>query len=445
MFSKILIANRGEIAVRVIRACKDMGILSVAVFSEADREALHANLADESYCIGGARSKDSYLNMNAVISAAIASKAEAIHPGYGFLSENAEFAKLCEENGIVFIGPKHSVITKMGDKDMARRTMAEAGVPVIPGCDLVENVTQAKTEAERIGFPLLIKARSGGGGKGIRLVNSADELEYAYTSATAEAQASFGDGAVYMEKYLFPVKHIEMQLLGDNFGNVVCLGERDCSTQRKNQKLIEESPAAIMPADIRERMIEATVKAGKAVGYQGAGTIEYLYDQSGNFYFMEMNTRLQVEHPVTEMVTGIDLVKWQIRVAAGLKLDFSQEDITFSGHAIECRINAEDPYRDFRPSGGKIELLHIPGGPWVRFDTAIYQNYTIPPFYDSMIGKLIVHAKTRDEAIRKMKAALCELIIEGVVHTGVFQTEILSYKEFVDSTYTTDYLTKHLN
>ena len=444
MFTKILIANRGEIAIRVIRACKEMGIATVAVFSEADREALHTNLADESYCIGGAQSKDSYLNMNAVISAALASKAEAVHPGYGFLSENAKFAQLCEENNIVFIGPDYSIITKMGDKDMARRTMKEAGVPVIPGCDLVESVAHAKKEAEQIGFPLLIKARSGGGGRGIRLVNTADELEHAYNSATAEAQAAFGDGAVYMEKYLLPVKHIEMQLLGDNFGNVVCLGERDCSTQRKNQKLIEESPAAIITDETRRRMIDATVKAGKAVGYQGAGTIEYLYDKAGNFYFMEMNTRLQVEHPVTEMVTGIDLVKWQIRVAAGLKLDFAQEDIEFSGHAIECRINAEDPYQNFRPAGGKVELLHIPGGPWVRFDTAIYQNYTIPPFYDSMIGKLIVHAKTRDEAIRKMKAALCELIIEGVVHNGGFQAEILSASEFVDSTYTTDYLTKYL-
>ncbi|MCL1789074.1 MAG: acetyl-CoA carboxylase biotin carboxylase subunit [Oscillospiraceae bacterium] len=444
MFSKILIANRGEIAIRVIRACKEMGISTVAVFSEADREALHTNLADESYCIGGARSKDSYLNMDAVISAAIASKAEAIHPGYGFLSENAAFAKCCVENKIVFIGPDSAVITKMGDKDMARRTMREAGVPVIPGCDLVENINHAKKEAEQIGFPLLIKARSGGGGRGIRLVKAAEELEQAYNSATAEAQAAFGDGAVYMEKYLLPVKHIEMQLLGDNSGNVVCLGERDCSTQRKNQKLIEESPAAIITADTRRQMIEATVKAGQAVGYQGAGTIEYLYDKSGHFYFMEMNTRLQVEHPVTEMVTGVDLVKWQIRVASGLKLDFTQRDISFTGHAIECRINAEDPYRDFRPSGGKIQMLHIPGGPQVRFDTAIYQNYTIPPFYDSMIGKLIVHAKTRDEAIRKMKAALCELIIEGVVHNAPFQSEILSAEEFVDSTYTTDYLAKYL-
>jgi len=444
MFSKILIANRGEIAIRVIRACKEMGIATVAVFSEADRESLHVSLADESYCIGGALSKDSYLNKEAVISAAMASKSEAIHPGYGFLSENAEFAKLCKDNDIVFIGPNAETISKMGDKDMARKTMREADVPVIPGCDLVENLEHAKREAEKIGFPLLIKARSGGGGRGIRHVNSQDELEQAYNTATAEAISAFGDGAVYMEKFLFPVKHIEMQLLADNFGNVVCLGERDCSTQRKNQKLIEESPAAIMSDETRKCMIDVSIQAGKAVNYRGAGTIEYLYDKEGNFYFMEMNTRLQVEHPVTEMVTLIDLVKWQIRIASGLELGFTQEEIKFSGYAIECRINAEDPYNDFRPSGGKIEMLHVPNGPWVRFDSAIYQGYTIPPFYDSMIGKLIVYSKTRDEAIRKMKAALCELIIEGVTHTASFQAELLSTEEFVNSTYTTDYLGKHI-
>ena len=438
MFSKILIANRGEIAIRIIRACREMGISTVVVFSEADRESLHVNLADESYCIGGALAKDSYLNMNAVLSAAIATKSEAIHPGYGFLSENPEFAKLCAANGVVFIGPEAETISKMGDKDIARRTMRDAGIPVIPGCDLLENLPHAKKEAEKIGFPLLIKARSGGGGKGIRLVNSIDELEQNYNAATSEAIASFGDGAVYMEKYLQPVKHIEMQLLADNFGNVVCLGERDCSIQRNNQKLIEESPAAIMPEETRKRMIETTIKAGATVGYRGAGTIEYLYDKDGNFYFMEMNTRLQVEHPVSEMVTLIDLVKWQIRVAAGIKLEFTQDEIEFQGHAIECRINAEDPYRNFKPSYGTIEMLHVPNGPWVRFDTAIYQGYTIPPFYDSMIGKLIVFAKTRDEAIRKMKAALCELIIEGIIHNASFQEGILSSEKFVNSTYTTD-------
>ncbi|MCL2884580.1 MAG: ATP-grasp domain-containing protein, partial [Oscillospiraceae bacterium] len=345
MFRKILIANRGEIAVRIIRACKEMGISTVAVFSEADREALYVSLADESYCIGGAPSKDSYLNMNAVLSAAIASKAEAVHPGYGFLSENAAFAGLCEENGLVFIGPDAKTISQMGDKDMARKTMREAGVPVIPGCDLVSDLVHAQKEATKIGFPLLIKARAGGGGRGIRLVQAAEELEKQYLSATAEATAAFGDGAVYMEKYLFPVKHIEMQILADNFGQVVCLGERDCSTQRKNQKLIEESPAAVLSGDTRQKMMECSVKAGAAVGYRGAGTIEYLYDKDGNFYFMEMNTRLQVEHPVTEMVTWIDLVKWQIRIAAGQPLGFTQEEIEVKGHAIECRINAENPYQ----------------------------------------------------------------------------------------------------
>ena len=417
-----------------------MGILSVAIFSEADREALHVSLADESYCIGGALSKDSYLRMERIISAALVCGAEAIHPGYGFLSENSKFAAMCQENGLAFIGPPAAVIDKMGDKDQAKRTMREAGVPVIPGCDLVSDITHGKMEAETIGFPLLIKARSGGGGRGIRLVEKAEDFEQNYNSATAEAAAAFGDGAVYLEKFLKPVKHIEVQILADNFGNVVCLGERDCSTQRKNQKLIEESPAELISPETRKKMTAASIEAGKAAGYRGAGTIEYLYDREGNFYFMEMNTRLQVEHPVTEMVTWVDLLKWQIRIAAGLLLDFKQSDVEIKGHAIECRINAENPYDGFKPSGGKIELLHIPGGPWVRFDTAIYQGYTIPPFYDSMIGKLIVHAKTRDEAIRKMKAALCELIIEGVEHNADFQAEILSTEDFENSTYTTDSL-----
>ena len=444
MFSKILIANRGEIAVRVIRSCKEMGISTVAIFSEADRTSLHVSLADESYCVGGPLSKDSYLNMNAIITIALASKAEAIHPGYGFLSENTAFAKLCDENNIVLIGPGEDILRRMGDKDMAKRTMRDAGVPVIPGCDLVRDLAHAKEEAESIGFPLLIKARSGGGGRGIRLVNAIDELEQHYNSATAEAESAFGDGAVYMEKYLKPVKHIEVQILGDSHGNVVCLGERDCSVQRKNQKLIEESPSVIMPQETRKKLFDVSIAAGKAVGYLGAGTIEYLYDKDGNFYFMEMNTRLQVEHPVTEMVTWIDLVKWQIRVAAGIPLGFTQDEIEIEGHAIECRINAEDPYNNFRPSCKQIDMLHIPGGPWVRFDTAIYQGYKIPPYYDSMIGKLIVFAKTRDEAIRKMKAALCELIIEGIEHNAQFALEILSEDDFVNASYTTDFLEKIL-
>ena len=362
MFSKILIANRGEIAVRIIRACKEMGIATVAVYSEADRDALHVVLADESICIGPAPAAKSYLNMSAIVSAAVLTGCEAIHPGYGLLSENPKFAALCKECGLGFIGPDAEIIEKMGDKDAARRTMREAGVPIIPGCDVVEGVRQAQAEAERIGFPLLIKARAGGGGRGIRRVNGPEEVEMAYLSATAEAQSAFGDGAVYMEKFLFPVK----------------------------------------------------------------------------------NTRLQVEHPVTEMVTDVDLVKWQIRVAAGVKLDFTQEDVRLSGHAIECRINAEDPSMGFRPSCGKITLLHIPGGPKVRFDTALYHDYVVPPFYDSMIGKLIVHAGTRQEAIRKMQAALCEMVIEGVEHNRELQLETISAPEFIDGSYTTDFLGKLL-
>jgi acetyl-CoA carboxylase biotin carboxylase subunit len=440
MFSKILVANRGEIAVRIIRACKDMGTGTVGVFSSADKEALHVSLADESYCIGGPRAADSYLNMKAIIAVALATKSQAIHPGYGFLSENADFARLCEENGLVFIGPPSAVIAKMGDKDMARKAMQKAGVPVIPGSDVAPCLDAAKCETEKIGFPLLIKARSGGGGRGIRLVAAPGDFEKHYQAATAEALSAFGDGAVYLEKYLHPVKHIEMQVLADNHGNVICLGERDCSMQRKKQKLIEETPAPTLTDSARSAMAEVSVKACRAVGYRGAGTLEYLVDEGGNFYFMEMNTRLQVEHPITEMVTGIDLVKWQIRIAAGTPIPFSQGEVTPLGHSIECRINAENPYQNFRPSCGKIGMLHIPGGPWVRFDTAIYQGYTIPPYYDSLIGKLIVYAKTRDEAIRKMKAALCELIVEGVEHDADYVSEILSAEAFENGRYTTDFL-----
>lgn len=440
MFPKILIANRGEIAVRVIRACKEMGVSTVAVFSEADRDALHVSLADESYCIGPAQASGSYLNMKAILTAALLSGAQAIHPGYGLLSENPEFARLCEENGVKFIGPSASVIRRMGDKDEARRTMKKAGVPVVPGCDLVENAGQAKEEAARIGFPLLIKARAGGGGRGIRRVNSMEEVEKAFLTASGEAKSAFGDGSVYMEKFLENVKHVEVQLLCDGHGNTVALGERDCSMQRRNQKLIEESPSPAVDDELRAKMMRAAVSAAKAVGYEGVGTVEFLLTQSKEFFFMEMNTRLQVEHPVTEMVTGIDLVKWQIRVAAGLELPFRQEDIFIRGHAIECRINAENPEENFRPSCGRVSLLHVPGGPWVRFDTALYQDYFIPPFYDSMIGKLIVHAQTRAEAIRKMQAALCEMVVEGVDHNGYLQSELIGEQKFEDGTYTTSFL-----
>ena len=440
MFPKILIANRGEIAVRVIRACKEMGIQTVAVFSEADRDALHVSLADESVCIGPPQARESYLNMERILSAALVTGAKAIHPGYGLLSENAEFARRCTAQGIKFIGPSADTIRRMGDKDEARRTMRQAGVPVVPGCDLLDSPQQARMEAEKAGLPVLIKARAGGGGRGIRLVEKIEDVERAFLGAQAEARTAFGDDGVYLEKYLNDVKHIEVQILGDQDGNVVCLGERDCSVQRKHQKLIEESPAPTVSPGLREELTRAATKAAQAVDYEGVGTIEFLMTRTDAFYFMEMNTRLQVEHPVTEMVSGIDLVKWQIRVAAGVPLPFSQSDVRIRGHAIECRINAENPAENFRPSCGKIELLHIPGGPWVRFDTALYQGYQMPPFYDSMVGKLIVFAATRAEAIRKMRAALSEMVIEGIDHTGELQQDLIGEDAFADGSYTTSFL-----
>ncbi|MBN1776674.1 MAG: acetyl-CoA carboxylase biotin carboxylase subunit [Clostridiales bacterium] len=440
MFSKVLIANRGEIAIRIIRACKEMGIATVAVFSEADRAALHVSLADESYCIGPAPAAKSYLNKDGILMIARFCGVQAIHPGYGLLSENPEFAELCEKDGIVFIGAPAEVMRKMGDKDTARRTMRAAGVPVVPGCDLVETLEDARKEAKTIGFPLLLKARAGGGGRGIRRVNDENELEPAFRSAAAEAGSAFGDGALYMEKLMTGVKHIEVQLLCDNFGNIVCLGERDCSMQRKNQKVIEESPAMCVSGELRRKLMETTALAAKKAGYVGAGTIEYLLTKDGRFYFMEMNTRLQVEHPVTEMVTGVDLVKSQIRIANGQPLMITQKDVHIDHHAVECRINAEDPLNDYRPSCGQISLLHIPGGPSVRFDTALYQGYSIPPFYDSMIGKLIVSARTREDAIRKMQAALCEMVIEGVNHNAQMHIDLLCEPAFTDGSYTTDYL-----
>ena len=440
MFSKILIANRGEIAVRIIRACREMGISTVAVYSQADKNALHVSMADESYCIGDPQVSDSYLNMAAILEVAVVSGAQAIHPGYGLLSENAKFVSLCEQCNIEFIGPSSMMIERLGDKDEARRTMRNAGVPVTPGSDVIDDIDQAKEKALEIGFPLLVKARSGGGGRGIRRVDKIEEFENAFLSAKAEAQSAFGDGAVYMEKFLTPVKHIEMQLLCDKYGNVVCLGERECSVQRKNQKLIEESPSPAITPDIRKRMMEAAVKAAKAVNYENAGTVEFLLDKDKNFYFMEMNTRLQVEHPVTEMVTGLDIVQWQIRIASGSKLTVTQDKVFMHGNAIECRINAEDPDNDFRPGCGKIEFIHVPGGPCVRFDTAIYQDYTVPPYYDSMIGKLIVQARSRELAIRKMKMALSELTINGIKHNRDLHIDILSDNAFVSGTYTTNFM-----
>lgn len=432
MFSKILIANRGEVAVRIIRACKDMGISTVAVYSEADEESIHVALADEAICVGKASPKDSYLNMENIISAALVTGAQAIHPGYGFLAENAGFARLCKKFGLVFIGPDAKVIEKMGDKDAARKLMVQAGVPVVPGSDLIENLQQARQEARRIGFPLLIKASAGGGGKGIRLVKDESQLEHAFLMAAEEAKNAFGNGSVYMEKYLAPVKHIEIQLLSDEKGNTVCLGERECSIQRNNQKLLEEAPSSGLSPQLRERMMEAAGRAAKAAGYTNAGTVEFLLDMDQNFYFMEMNTRLQVEHPITEEISGVDLVKWQIRIASGVLLDMKQEDIRLKGAAIECRINAR--------SGGTVAFLHVPGGPGVRFETALYQGYQVPPFYDSLIGKLVVHGQNREEAIRKMQSALCELVVEGVANNIEEQLEILDDPDFRKGEYFTDFI-----
>lgn len=443
MFEKILIANRGEIAVRIIRACKEMGVQTVAVHSTADADALHIRLADEAFCIGGPRPQESYLNEDAILTVAAASGATAIHPGYGFLSENAGFARSCQEYGLVFVGPAPEVIDRMGDKDAARRTAREAGVPVVPGCDLISSAEEAETEARRIGCPVLIKARSGGGGRGIRKVARAENAGRAFIEAKAEAEAAFGDGECYMEKFIAPAHHVEVQVLADAHGNVVTLGERECSVQRRNQKLVEESPAPCLDGhdEVRERMYTAARDLARAVGYEGAGTIEYLYTDDGRFYFMEMNTRLQVEHPVTEFVTDIDLVKWQLRVAAGVALPFSQEDIATSKHAIECRINAETP--ELVPSCGTVNTLHVPNGPWVRFDSALFPGASVPPYYDSMLGKLIVRAGTREEAIRKMRAALSELEIEGVSHNTPLMFDILANPEFLSGCYHTD-LMEHL-
>ncbi|MDD4080779.1 MAG: acetyl-CoA carboxylase biotin carboxylase subunit [Eubacteriales bacterium] len=442
MFAKILIANRGEIAVRVIRACKEMGIRTVAVYSEADREALHVSLADESICVGPAPSALSYLNQEALLSAALNTGCEAVHPGYGFLSENPGFAALCGENRLKFIGPPAEAIRRMGNKDEAKRAMAAAGVPVIPGKEDLQDLAQAQKAAQEIGFPLLIKARSGGGGRGIRRVNAPEELDHAFTEASFEAQSNFSDPALYMEKLLTDVKHVEVQVLCDLKGNAVCFGERDCSMQRKHQKILEESPCALISPQQRAKLMKYARQAVRAMRYEGVGTLEFLMDQQGNFYFMEMNTRLQVEHPVTELVSGIDLVKWQIRTAAGVALPFRQKDIQTQGHAIECRINAEDPAKGFAPAGGTVDILHIPGGPWVRFDTALYQGYKLPLHYDSLIAKLIVFAPTRTEAVRKMLSALCETVIEGVDHTALFQAGLMTDPVFEDGSYTTDYLVK---
>lgn len=445
MFRKILIANRGEIAVRIIRACRELGVRSVAVYSTADKECLHAQIADEAVCIGPSATKDSYLNMNAVIQAAINTGAEAIHPGFGFLSENAEFARLCEKTGIVFIGPSYKSIEMLGDKASAKETMKNAGVPVIPGSDgAVKSIDEAREVAEKCGYPVLVKASAGGGGRGIRRVNSADELEAQIIVAQQEAKNFFGDDTVYIEKFLVNPHHVEIQIIADKQGNTVYLGERDCSMQRRNQKILEECPSPIVSPELRERMGRAAVTAAKECGYYNAGTIEFLVDENRDFYFMEMNTRIQVEHPVTEEVTGFDLVKAQIEIAYGMELSIKQEDIILRGHAIECRINAENPEQNFRPSPGTINALYVPGGPGIRIDSAVYQGYTITPFYDSMISKLIVHGKDRDEAIRKMRWALSEFIVSGVDTNIDFQLEIIKQPEFIDGDYDNGYLTRYM-
>jgi len=431
LFKKILIANRGEIALRIIRTCKELGIKTVAVYSEADRYSLHVRFADEAVCIGPGPSKESYLNIPRIIAAAEITNAEAIHPGYGFLAENAMFAEICESSGIKFIGPTPDAIEAMGDKALAKETMRKAGVPVIPGSDgVVETFEQAREIANEIGYPIMLKAAAGGGGKGMRMVMSEDELENAWQTARAEAESAFGNPALYIEKFIEKPRHVEIQILADEHGNVIHLGERDCSIQRRHQKLIEESPSPIVTPELREAMGQAAIKGAKSVKYRNAGTIEFLVDKNGNFYFMEMNTRIQVEHPVTEMVYGIDIVKEQIKIAAGEKLNIKQRQLKPNGHAIECRINAEDPFHGFRPSPGKITALHFPGGFGVRVDSHIYQEYVVPPYYDSMIAKLIVHAKTRDEAIARMLRALEEFVIEGVHTTIPFHIKLLNSPEF---------------
>lgn len=446
MFDKVLIANRGEIAVRIIRACREMGIKTVAVFSEPDREALHAQLADEAVCIGSAKAADSYNNMNNIISAAVEMGAQAIHPGFGFLSENSTFAAMCEECNIKFIGPDPSVIDAMGNKSNARAMMIKADVPVIPGSDgVVKDVEEAYEVAEKLGYPVMVKASAGGGGKGIRIVRKKEELQKAFESAKSETKAAFGDDTMYMEKVIERARHVEVQVLGDNYGNVVHLGERDCSLQRKNQKVLEEAPSPAVSKETREEMCAAAVRAAKAAGYQSAGTIEFLYDKSGKFYFMEMNTRVQVEHPVTEMITNVDIIKEQIRIADGKKLSFTQEDIQINGHSIECRINAENPERGFAPCPGLIDYLLLPaGGLGVRVDTAVYEGYEIPPYYDSMIAKVIVHGKDRKEAIAKMRRALYEFIIDGIDTNIEFQNRILNHEDYLAGEFDTSFLEEKL-
>lgn len=441
MFKKILIANRGEIAVRILRACREMSIETVAIYAEGDETSLHVQLADEAICVGPRVMQESYLNMTSVLSAAIATGAQAIHPGFGFLSENAEFAKRCEECGVVFIGPKSESISLMGDKAIARETAIKAKVPVVPGSTgVITSVEEAKKVARKIKYPVIIKAVSGGGGKGMRIVEREEEVEIAFKTAQFEAQTSFGDASLYMEKYIVNPKHIEFQILADKHNNVIHLGERDCSIQRRNQKVMEEAPSVFLSDKLRTQMGEAAVRLAKNVAYEGVGTIEYLVDKNGAFYFIEMNTRIQVEHPVTEMVTGVDLIKEQIKVAFGEKLTLRQRDVVLTGHAIECRINAEDPSNGFRPSPGPTDVIFFPGGNGVRIDSALYPGYKIPPTYDSMIAKIIVHGVDRAEAIAKMRRALEECIIEPITTNIDFQYEIINNEAFIQGNFDTSFI-----
>lgn len=445
MFKKILIANRGEIAVRIIRACREIGIRSVAVYSTADRTTLHAQIADEAVCIGPPATKDSYLNMNAIVQAAINTGCDAIHPGFGFLSENAEFARLCESYGLVFIGPSYHSIEMLGDKAAAKATMKAAGVPVIPGSDgAVSSVEEARLIADKAGYPVLIKASAGGGGRGIRRVDSPAELEAQMIAAQQEAKNFFGDDTVYVEKFLINPHHVEIQIIADKHGNYIHLCERDCSMQRRNQKVLEECPSPIVSPELRAKMGNAAITAAKECGYYNAGTIEFLVDENRDFYFMEMNTRIQVEHPITEEVTGFDIVKAQIEIAAGLPLKVTQDDIVMRGHAIECRINAEDPEHNFRPSPGTITALYMPGGPGIRIDGAVYQGYTITPYYDSMISKLIAHGSDRNDAINKMRWALSEFIAEGVETNIDFQLGLIRNADFKNGNYDIGFLGRYM-
>ncbi|HDR5361420.1 TPA: acetyl-CoA carboxylase biotin carboxylase subunit [Bacillus anthracis] len=445
MIKKVLIANRGEIAVRIIRACKEMDIETVAIYSEADKESLHVQIADEAYCVGPTISKESYLNLTNIISVAKLTGCDAIHPGYGFLAENADFAELCRECNLIFIGPSPEAISKMGTKDVARDTMKEAGVPIVPGSQgIIKNTEEAIELANQIGYPVIIKATAGGGGKGIRVARHEEELVKGIQITQQEASTAFGNPGVYLEKYVEDFRHVEIQIMADTHGNAIHLGERDCTIQRRLQKLLEESPSPALDENVRKQMGEAAVKAAVAVDYTGAGTVEFIYEyKTKSFYFMEMNTRIQVEHPVTEMITGVDLIKEQILVASGEKLSLQQEEVQFNGWAIECRINAENPAKKFMPSPGKVEMYLPPGGFGIRVDSAVYPGYSIPPFYDSMVAKLIVHGKTREEAIAKMKRALSEFVVEGVHTTIPFHLQLLDHPDFVKGEFNTKFLEEH--